>query len=521
MEELIDQHIIETTLKDKSVLDLSNIEAKAFFMKGESYCSIDLPPYFNFESLLKNIDDYLKGKNISSCFKTESILNESGENKTTNYKPENFEGVNRLLYNNKDGQYAWRPLQIINPALYVDLVNKITNEENWGLIISRFNQFKIENSVECLSIPVLSESERTDKGETIYQWWQKLEQKSVELALDFDYILHTDISNCYGSFYTHSIPWALHDKEVAKEKRKRNQLLGNYIDGSISDMSYGQTNGIPQGSVLMDFVAEMVLGYADKLLSERIKDLSEYKILRYRDDYRIFSNNPQIIQKIAKNLSEILSELGLKLNTSKTTVSDDVVSKSLKPDKVYWFSHKRSPWTIQKKLFVLYQLGNKFPNSGIIVTELNKLLKKLEKIETLNENISAISSIVVSLIIKNPKVYPVGAAILSQLLGRIINSEGHSELLSKILKKFSQVPNTGLLELWLQRMTLSFPEISFNEPLTKVIKNELVDIWELGWLNDSLKRIIEKSVIVDNEIIKELSPIIPSKEVEIFINHES
>ena len=193
----------------------------------------------------------------------------------------------------------------------------------------------------------------------------------------------------------------------------------------------------------------------------------------------------------------------------------------LKPDKVYWFSHKRSPWTIQKKLFVLYQLGNKFPNSGTIVTELNKLLKKLEKIKTLNENISAISSIVVSLIIKNPKVYPVGAAILSQLLGRIKNSEGHSELLSKILKKFSQVPNTGLLELWIQRMTESFLEISFDEPLTKVVKNESVDIWELGWLNDPLKRIIEKSTIVDNEIIKELSPIIPSSEVEIFINHES
>lgn len=521
MEELIDQHIIGTEIQDKSILDLSCEEAKVFFMKGESYCSIDLPPYFKFEPLLKNVDGYLHNKNISSCYKTSSLVDENGETKNVTYKPENFEGVNHFLYNNKDGQYAWRPLQIINPALYVDLVNKITNEENWRLIISRLNQFKNENSVECLSIPVLSESERSDKGETIYQWWQKLEQKSVELALDFDYILHTDISDCYGSIYTHSIPWALHDKEIAKEKRKRNQLLGNYIDGSISDMSYGQTNGIPQGSVLMDFVAEMVLGYADKLLTERINKLLNYKILRYRDDYRIFSNNPQIIQEIAKHLSEVLSELGLKLNATKTTVSDDVVSSSLKPDKAYWFSHKRTPWTIQKKIFVLYQLGNKFPNSGTIVTELNKLLKKIEKKESFNENVYAISSILVSLIIKNPKVYPVGAAILSQLLGRIENAKDHFELLNKILKKFSQVPNTGLLELWIQRMTLSFPEISYDEPLTKVVKNESVDVWELGWLNDSLKQIIENSSIVDADVIQELSPIIPSKEVEIFINHES
>lgn len=521
MKELVVQNVKETIYNDKSVLDLTNEEAKAFFIKSETYCSIDLPPYFNFESLLSNVDSYLKDKNIASCFKTETLINEDGETKSINHKPYNFEGVNHLLYNNKDGQYAWRPLQLINPALYVDLVNQITTEDNWVLIINRFKQFKNENTVECLSIPVLSEGERTDKGETIYQWWRKLEQKSVELALDFEYILHTDISDCYGSIYTHSIAWALHDKEVAKVKRKRNQLLGNYIDGSISDMAFGQTNGIPQGSVLMDFVAEIVLGYVDKLLTDRIAFLSDYKILRYRDDYRIFSNNPQNIQEIAKHLSEVLSELGLKLNASKTIISNDVVSASIKPDKAYWFSYKRSPRSFQKKLFVLYQMGNKFPNSGTIITELNKLLKNLEKKETFKENILANISLLVSLIIKNPKVYPVGAAILSRLLGNVGSGEEFQKLLYQILKKFSKVPNSGILELWLQRMTLIFPDISFTEPLTKVVKNEHVKIWELDWLNNDLKRIIEKSTIVDFELIKELKPIIPSKEVEIFINHES
>ena len=38
-------------------------------------------------------------------------------------------------------------------------------------------------------------------------------------------------------------------------------------------MRYGQTNGIPQGSVLMDFISEMVLGYIDKLLEEKISNI--------------------------------------------------------------------------------------------------------------------------------------------------------------------------------------------------------------------------------------------------------
>ena len=60
-------------------------------------------------------------------------------------------------------------------------------------------------------------------------------------------------------------------------------------------MNYGQTNGIPQGSVLTDFIAEIVLGYIDSKLSERIrKEIGSinYKIIRYRDDYRIFTNEP-------------------------------------------------------------------------------------------------------------------------------------------------------------------------------------------------------------------------------------
>ncbi len=44
----------------------------------------------------------------------------------------------------------------------------------------------------------------------------------------------------------------------------------------------------------MDFIAEIVLGYADTLITTEIKaaKILDYKILRYRDDYRIFVNSP-------------------------------------------------------------------------------------------------------------------------------------------------------------------------------------------------------------------------------------
>jgi hypothetical protein len=139
--------------------------------------------------------------------------------------------------------------------------------------------------------------------------------------------LHTDISNCYSSIYTHSIVWALHTKEVAKNNKKGN-LVGNVIDWHLQDMSFGQTNGIPQGSVLMDFIAEIILCCVDYELSNKLVEINvvDYQIIRYRDDYRIFTNNPQSADLIVKNLTDILSSFNLQLNPQKTFSSDSVTA---------------------------------------------------------------------------------------------------------------------------------------------------------------------------------------------------
>lgn len=96
--------------------------------------------------------------------------------------------------------------------------------------------------------------------------------------------------------------------ERGSQKNKDDKsLLGNKIDKYIRQMSYGQTNGIPQGCVLMDFIAEILLKYIDNSLSEKLQELKfqkeNFKIIRYRDGYRIFVNNPQDADLILKNLS--------------------------------------------------------------------------------------------------------------------------------------------------------------------------------------------------------------------------
>ena len=266
----------------KKITKMNNKDAMEFFLKSKSYSNIDLPEYIDFQAILDDIYKRLKGKKITDFYKNKKKKPASS-----------CENVNYKLLNNKNGKYAWRPLEFIHPVLYIALVQEICEEENWKVIMERFCDFSKNKKIKCCSIPIESASKKYETRATILNWWNMFEQKSIALALDYQYMGITDISDCYSSIYTHTIPWAIHTQKVAKSDKKNMKMIGNIIDSIIQEMSYGQTNGIPQGSVLMDFIAEMILGYADELLSLELEKekIEEYYILRYRDDYRIFCNN--------------------------------------------------------------------------------------------------------------------------------------------------------------------------------------------------------------------------------------
>lgn len=259
----------------KTILELNAVEARKFFLKHESYCNIDLPKYFSFSELLEKVSNECNGKKINDFSNSASAM-------------KMLDDVNYLLYANKDGKLSWRPLQIIHPLVYVDLVHKITTQEHWNKLQKKFKKFQSNEKIKCLSIPIQSENEQSNKAQQISNWWEQVEQKSISLSLEYDYIFDTDVADCYGSIYTHSIAWAIEGRKKAKNNRK-NSLLGNFIDTSIQNAQYGQTNGIPQGSVLTDFIAEIVLGYIDLTLTISLRkcEVKKYQILRYRDDYRI------------------------------------------------------------------------------------------------------------------------------------------------------------------------------------------------------------------------------------------
>jgi len=292
-------------------------------------------------------------------------------------------------------------------------------------------------------------------------------------------------------------------------------------------MSYGQTNGIPQGSVLMDFIAEMVLGFADLELSDKLSKttIEAYQIIRYRDDYRIFANNPQDAELITKFLTEILIGLGMRLNAQKTIVSNNVVRDSIKPDKLYWIAIQRRTRSIQEHLLLIHELSSKFPNSGSLIKVLTIFFNRIKGVKEYKGNIEVLISILVDIAYKNPKTYPIASAILSKLLSLIDSVEIQNKILNVIIKKFEKIPNTGHIKIWLQRITIKIDRNRiFDEPLCDKVNDVSIKIWNSDWLNTEFQELLAKTTIIDEKVIETIDTVIDPAEVELFksdYNNES
>lgn len=242
-----------------------------------------------------------------------------------------------------------------------------------------------------------------------------------------------------------------------------------------------------------------------------------YRILRYRDDYRIFVQSPQIGEAILKALTETLIELGLKLNTSKTTGAQLIVSNALKPDKRAWLRSRQDDPNLQKHLLVIHAHGQDFPNSGSLTVALTHFHESLSKIKRVN-NPLVLVSITTDIAYNSPKAFPVCSAIISKLLSTLATDHERMDAIRKIHEKLSQLPNTGHMEVWLQRISHSFnPSLGYKEALCRLVKSESVTIWNNDWITSmQLKAVLDPSKIVSKVKLRSLKPVVKPKEIKVF-----
>lgn len=554
----------DKTKKSVRILDLPAKDALSALMSNDAYCTTELPEYFDFSGVLKYAAESIGDKTLDQCVKP-------------GCQPEQKHGVNLDVITNKDGRYAVRPLTLANPFLYYMLARVICSEKAWSAIQECFRLFSNERIMAC-AIPKVKVDDKPEpfkNATSILNWWRSMEQRSIELSLKYSYMFMTDITNCFGQINPESIGWALARKDTPHETNNNAELAAD-IQRYLRAMQEGKNIGIPQGSSLFSLIAEIVLGYTDMLLAQDIaneqeagnlpKDL-EYEILRYVDDYRIFCNDRDALDRISYMLQHILERFNFRMNPSKTRTSSELITDSVKPDKAFYIfntpieskqtykdeeGHERKEPGydfdgFQKHLLFIYEFSKRFPNSGQLVSQLEAFSKRVEDqlstktvvyeeettaIETgivtkekkskerkghLWENISTMVAISVEIAANNLRSANNALKVASQLLAdmRKEDAERKKEIINLIYKKLIRIPNSAFLQVWVQNITHTTDDWSagdiYDMPLCKAVANQPVTLWNNSWLNPNIAIAFPQDSIVDREVLAKTGQVITFK----------
>ena len=173
--------------------------------------------------------------------------------------------------------------------------------------------------------------------------------------------------------------------------------------------------------------------------------------------------------------------------------------------------------TLSKWLAQIYYSLDKYPNSGMAARQLDRYYKALDKTRSLGkyDDVNAMISIVVNIAVKNPRTYPYCMAILSKLLAFCPDKE-RLKIIEQTREKFKSVPNTGLLDIWLQRVSYKVDSfVQYDEPLTKIVSAEILKniIWESSWLKDTINNMVSNNPIINRAKLESMTPVIPREEV--------
>lgn len=540
----------------QNILTLNHEEVMDFFMKSEQYHGFELPEYFVFDTLLQSVRDLVGDTLYEDCLQG-------------GISPEQLSDVNLDILLNKDGRYAVRPIILANPFLYYFLVREICCEQSWTIVKDLFEKFNVPHITSC-ALPVIpAEKEAFHKSTTIINWWSSMEQRSIELSLEYRYMFVTDITNCYGSINPQAFDWAF-DLTDTHFERLCDAPISQNIRKYLRALQQGRNVGIPQGSAIFDFVGEIILGYSDLLLHEAIqreKITARYEILRYRDDYRIFCNDKDALEKISYILQHVLESLNFRMNSRKTMISESIVTDSIKPDKLAYiyntpiFNKKGCDFdSFEKHLLYILMFARKYPNSGSIKTLLSDIDKRVEEwlkpetndIKTKTENwedvdldlddnstteksvfsemkvykpskhlpggsVRAMAAVCTQIALENVDCAHYALRVLSRLVDSLKDEEEKWGIIDKVYSKLCNQPNSTYNQLWLQNITYQKDKKNGVSPYTLrlcqlVAGKQIEPLWNNEWLKQELLTNIPYDNIVDGETLKKVTPVIAFRE---------
>jgi hypothetical protein len=188
------------------------------------------------------------------------------------------------------------------------------------------------------------------------------------------YIVTADLNTFYPGIYTHSVPWALHTKAIAKAKKTDHSLLGNVLDTALRNAQDQQTLGIPIGPDTSLVIAEILLSHIDV----ELKKVVHGRCHRYIDDYEFGMASVSDAESVLGCLQQEVGKLELQLNPRKTRIVELPA-----PLEAFWVPHLRlfpfRPKADTQQYDLLsffgraFELASNHPDESILRYAINRL----------------------------------------------------------------------------------------------------------------------------------------------------
>lgn len=219
-----------------------------------------------------------------------------------------------IEYNSMRNINIPRTIGIPSPFNYNGLCKALS--DNWENIKKHFENNTKNEEYKKSRIHIRKIKDKKTIFEMSYNNWIYDGDPEANLLNDNKYVVHADISNCFGSIYSHAIPWALVGKKEAK-KHITDDTWYNLIDKRIRECKYGETNGILIGPHASNILSEIILTKIDNALGSK-----EWKYIRNIDDYTCFVKSKDEAYKFLIELGDQLKKYNLSLNYKKTSINE-------------------------------------------------------------------------------------------------------------------------------------------------------------------------------------------------------
>ena len=209
--------------------------------------------------------------------------------------------------------HSRRMLGVPNPVNQYYLISAIADHQDAFEAIST-------RSPISLTLAAISE---TEQRAVPMPKLSVLGEKRIEAYATARAILQTDVLSFYHAIYTHSLPWALHTKKLAKRNRNPADpaFYGNQIDALLRGCQDGQTIGIPVGPDSSRIISELILcAIEEQVGAEHFGRLTGG--YRYMDDFFLCFASHVDAEGFLAALREAVLGFDLQLNAAKTHIID-------------------------------------------------------------------------------------------------------------------------------------------------------------------------------------------------------